>query len=236
MLRQNETVIHLKSFVIKRKITCCSSKSVKTHSQPLHHVLFDLTVCWNVKDQASGQVCFVVTHEHIFILDILQHQELQEAKTKEEIRVGIWWKWKGKRENGPKGSVKGSRQSKLSPVGTQNRDSPPLWVWAQSPLSWVSCWEEFSSAACHSSLPAAQDTLTRAEFSCPYCMEDIHTFSYKPQPIDRPCTDNPVFQFWAIMLGHSTFTRTKQTAPASHPFCFIGSSNLKIAASLTTAL
>jgi len=53
-----------------------------THSQPLHHVLFNLTVGRNVQNQAPSQVSFVVTHEHVFILDVLQDQELRGEKIK----------------------------------------------------------------------------------------------------------------------------------------------------------
>ncbi len=42
--------------------------------QPLHHVLLHFTVRRRLQDQASGEVCLVVAHEHILVLDILEYK------------------------------------------------------------------------------------------------------------------------------------------------------------------
>lgn len=45
---------------------------VSSYPEPLHHVLLYLAVGWDVQDEPTGQVGFVVAHENIFVLDILQ--------------------------------------------------------------------------------------------------------------------------------------------------------------------
>lgn len=96
---------------------------------------------------------------------------------------------------------------------------PLPWVWPRSPRRWASCSAGSSSAACHSSWPAALDTWTPAEFSGPpwkhrrgqLVQSDFTAFSIRAQT---------ELHTWSI----------------SYPFCFMGSSNLNIVASFTTAL
>lgn len=53
-----------------------------SHPQPLHHVLLYLAVSRDVQDEPARQVSLVVAHEHVFVLDVFQHQQLQEAAVK----------------------------------------------------------------------------------------------------------------------------------------------------------
>lgn len=51
-----------------------SDNSLASYPQPLNHVLLYLTVSRDVQDQPPRQVSFMVSHEHILILDVFQHQ------------------------------------------------------------------------------------------------------------------------------------------------------------------
>lgn len=63
-------------------LSYCTAHPLRSYPEPLHHVLLDLAVCWDVQDEPTGKVGFVVAHEHVFVLDILQHQQLQTLKIK----------------------------------------------------------------------------------------------------------------------------------------------------------
>lgn len=54
---------------------------------------------------------------------------------------------------------------------------PLPWAWPRSPQTWASCSVASSSAACHSSSPAALDTWTLVEFSDPPCRERVKDVS-----------------------------------------------------------
>ena len=47
-----------------------------SYPEPLHHVLLGLAVGRDVQDEPAGQVGLVVAHEHVLVLDVLQHQQL----------------------------------------------------------------------------------------------------------------------------------------------------------------
>lgn len=50
----------------------------RSHPEPLHHVLLNLTISRDVQDESAGQVSFVITHEDVFVLDVFQHQQLRK--------------------------------------------------------------------------------------------------------------------------------------------------------------
>lgn len=58
-----------------------------SHPEPLHHVLLDLAVSRDVQDEATRQVSLVITHEHVFVLDVLQHQQLQEEVCSANVSI-----------------------------------------------------------------------------------------------------------------------------------------------------
>lgn len=54
------------------------ASAAAAHPEPLHHVLLDLAVRRDVQDESAGQVSLVIAHEDVFVLDVLQHQQLRE--------------------------------------------------------------------------------------------------------------------------------------------------------------
>lgn len=56
--------------------------AIPSHPEPLHHVLLNLAVSRDVQDESTGQVSLVITHEHVLVLDVFQHQQLQEESNK----------------------------------------------------------------------------------------------------------------------------------------------------------
>ena len=50
--------------------------SSATHTKPFDHILLLLVIGWWIEYEPASQVSFVIAHEYVFVLNVLEHQQL----------------------------------------------------------------------------------------------------------------------------------------------------------------
>ena len=188
-------------------LSACNLRISATHSEPLHHVLLNLTVGRDVQNQTPGQVSFVITHENVFILDVLQHQQLQGEKIEEGIRVRT--------------------EERRRAISKSNRTETHHFFEFELDLLWVELLAERS-------FPQQHVAVVRQQLRTLWLGLSLHPHTGWKETDTHTHTHTQLVS--AELKRQSCFPRTQQSAPPPHPFCFSGSSSLKIVASLTTAL